>query len=160
MSKVAEKDPRFGVDEKLLAKPVRHMVLEDIGEWKEEPKPNVKKALDEYFHRYCSPVSETKIENGEEKVQEFCPACGKPFTGLLANLGLGVGIEWGLAHGEGYCSHCRWPYRGHHKIWDQSDLDENGRPIDGREPLLTINNLFLAYHPENVDVRWRPPTED
>lgn len=59
-----------------------------------------------------------------------CLCCG---TSLRCVLGLGFfgGFEWGLAHGEGHCSYCRYPMRGHHHV-------------DG---VGTIRNLFLAYHP-------------
>jgi hypothetical protein len=54
-------------------------------------------------------------------------------TSLRCYLGMGFfgGFEWGLAHGEGHCSHCHYPMRGHHRV-------------DG---LGTIRNLFLSYHP-------------
>ena len=59
-----------------------------------------------------------------------CLCCG---TSLRCALGMGFfgGFEWGLAHGEGHCSYCRYPMRGHHLV-------------DG---LGTIHNLFLPYHP-------------
>lgn len=59
-----------------------------------------------------------------------CLCCG---TSLRCALGLGFfgGFEWGLAHGEGHCSYCRYPMRGHHRVDD----------------LGTIHNLFLPYHP-------------
>ncbi len=62
-----------------------------------------------------------------------CLCCG---TSLRCTLGLGIfgGFEWGLAYGEGHCSYCRYPMRGHHKV-------------DG---LGTIHNLFLAYHPSEL----------
>lgn len=59
-----------------------------------------------------------------------CLCCG---TSLRCALGLGFfgGFEWGLAHGEGHCSYCHYPMRGHHRV-------------DG---LGMIRNLFLPYHP-------------
>jgi len=59
-----------------------------------------------------------------------CLCCG---TSLSCVIGLGFfgGFEWGLAHGEGHCSSCHYPMRGHHYV-------------DG---LGTIRNLFLPYHP-------------
>ena len=59
-----------------------------------------------------------------------CLCCGKS---LRCELGMGLfgGFEWGLAHGEGHCTYCRYPMRGHHRV-------------DG---LGTIHNLFLQYHP-------------
>lgn len=62
-----------------------------------------------------------------------CLCCGKS---LRCPLGMGLfgGFEWGLAHGEGHCAHCRYPMRGHHRV-------------DG---LGTIRNLFLPYHPSTL----------
>ena len=62
-----------------------------------------------------------------------CLCCG---TTLSCGLGMGIfgGFEWGLAHGEGHCAHCRYPMRGHHCVDD----------------LGTIRNLFLPYHPSTL----------
>lgn len=59
-----------------------------------------------------------------------CLCCGGQ---LGCRIGMGVfgGFEWGLTHGEGHCTYCRYPMRGHHRV-------------DG---LGTIRNLFLPYHP-------------
>ena len=62
-----------------------------------------------------------------------CLCCGEH---LSCPLGMGLlgGFEWGLAHGDGHCVHCRYPMRGHHQV----------------EGLGTIRNLFLAYHPSTL----------
>lgn len=67
-----------------------------------------------------------------------CLCCG---TSLRCVLGLGFfgGFEWGLAHGEGHCSSCHYPMRGHHQV-------------DG---LGTIRNLFLAYHPSALSFAFK-----
>jgi hypothetical protein len=59
--------------------------------------------------------------------------CGKS---LRCHFGMGLfgGFEWGLAHGEGHCTYCHYPMRGHHLV----------------EGLGTIRNLFLAYHPSGL----------
>ena len=59
-----------------------------------------------------------------------CLCCGNQLSCWLG-MGLFGGFEWGLAHGEGHCAHCRYPMRGHHRV----------------EGLGTIRNLFLPYHP-------------
>ena len=66
-------------------------------------------------------------------VEAKCLCCG---TSLRCTLGLGIfgGFKWGLAHGEGHCSYCRYPMRGIHKV----------------EGLGTIRNLFLPYHPSTL----------
>lgn len=62
-----------------------------------------------------------------------CLCCGQRLTCGL-DMGLFGGFAWGLAHGEGHCTYCRYPMRGHHQV-------------DG---LGTIRNLFLAYHPSTL----------
>ena len=69
----------------------------------------------------------------------LCLHCEKPIDGFKQMFGTGVAIEWGLAHGEGRCSGCGWPYRGMHH-----PKNRNG------EELFSLRNLFLAYHPEQV----------
>ena len=68
-----------------------------------------------------------------------CLCCG---TSLRCPLGVGVfgGFEWGLVHGEGRCSTCGYPMRGHHEV----------------EGLGSIRNLFLPYHPSTIVL---PPEE-
>lgn len=65
-----------------------------------------------------------------------CLCCGIRLGGHLIERAMGVvgGVEWGLVHGEGHCSRCGYPMRGHHQV-------------DG---LGTIRNLFLAYHPSTL----------
>lgn len=68
-----------------------------------------------------------------EMADAKCLCCG---TQLSCQLGMGLfgGFEWGLVHGEGHCTHCQYPMRGHHRV-------------DG---LGTIRNLFLSYHPSTI----------
>lgn len=153
--------PRVDPSTLARAKDVRHLKTTDLGDWKEGADPRIMKIIDDYFHQFIAPIRDPKITNGEETTQEVCPACGEGFTGLLASLGVGAGIEWGLAHGEGNCSKCRWPYRGHHFIYDPEEL-QSAEAAPGAakpEPLLTIHNMFLAYHPDNVR-GWTPPGKD
>lgn len=76
---------------------------------------------DDYLSRFA------KLTDGT------CLCCGKS---LRCHLGMGLfgGFEWGLVHGEGHCTYCRYPMRGHHRV-------------DG---LGTIRNLFLPYHPRSL----------
>jgi hypothetical protein len=62
-----------------------------------------------------------------------CLCCG---TSLRCPLGMGIfgGFEWGMVHGEGHCSHCGYPMRGHHRVKDLGKID----------------NLFLPYHPSEL----------
>ena len=59
--------------------------------------------------------------------------CGKSLRCYLG-MGLFGGFEWGVAHGEGHCTYCPYPMRGHHRV-------------DG---LGTIRNLLLPYHPNGL----------
>ena len=152
---VSELSEQPTVDPATLAREVRPMVVTDIGEWKDKPDPHFEKVLNDYFEQFCVPIVEETSAGGSK---QFCPACGEHFGGLMANFGLGVGIEWGLIHGEGHCSGCKWPYRGHHRIYDPEEYDR--APEDAKpEPLLTISNLFLAYLPEKVR-GWKPPVKE
>ena len=69
-----------------------------------------------------------------------CLCCG---TSLLCPFGMGVfgGFEWGLVHGEGRCSTCGYPMRGHHRV----------------EGFGVIRNLFLPYHPSTIVL---PPEDE
>lgn len=65
-----------------------------------------------------------------------CLCCGIRLGGHLLERAMGLvgGVEWGLAHGEGHCSRCGYPMRGHHIV----------------EGLGRILNLFLPYHPSGL----------
>lgn len=64
-----------------------------------------------------------------------CPGCGKNLTGSLLEVALGVAtFTWGICHGEGFCSACRYPARAlHYKVG----------PIERLE-------LVLPYHPDDL----------
>ena len=152
----ASVDKRPPVDPTTLAHIVRPLEIEDFAKVDHEKSDErTLQLMRDYFHRYAAPVTDPNSPD-----HQVCPACGEKFTGLMANLGLGVGIEWGLVHGEGNCSYCRWPYRGHHFIWDPKDIDDEGRKKEGAEPLMTVHNFFLAYLPEHVTGWKRPPKRE
>ena len=127
-----------------MAREVAHCQLSDLAEAKEgaEIAAEFIEACDDYFGHFCKPIRE-----GEEgKEHQVCPKCGEMLNGFMAMMGLGVGLEWGLVHGEARCTGCRWPYRVYHFI-RAKDAKQ------GDEPLLTVHNLGLAYHPDEVTVR-------
>lgn len=111
-----------------------HLKLEDVFKIEGDTNPEDLEDLEKYFQPFAVPVK--NIEG-----DQVCIGCGEHFGGLMANLGFGVAIEWGMVHGEGTCNKCGWPYRGMHYIKDRH----------GKE-LANIRNLFLAYHPDNVEV--------
>lgn len=131
-----------------LKMPVRRATLEDFAVVTEDPDPRTLEVIREYFGKFCAPVYENTDD--EAKQRQVCPSCGVFFGGMMANLGLGVGIEWGLVHGMGYCSGCHYPYRGHHFVYDPNEPRDDPETGERREPLLTIHNLFLAYHPSEL----------
>jgi hypothetical protein len=58
-----------------------------------------------------------------------CVGCGLALTGFLIGT-----FTWGLANGEGYCSHCGYPARAFHRF-----TYEDGSP--------TLIRCVLQYHP-------------
>lgn len=122
-----------------MAREVQHCQLTDLGTINGELPQEYLDAINGYLDTFCKPIREGE---GDEQ-RAICPKCGEQQGGILSMLGLGVGIEWGIAHGEARCTGCGWPYRGMHYI-KAKDAKE------GDKPLLTIRNLFLAYHPDNV----------
>lgn len=89
-------------------------------------------ALDAYFSTFAKPVRD---ESGKTR----CINCGGSLDAFMHALGDGVAAVWRLAHGEAYCSGCKWPMRGMHYPKDK----------DGKE-IISARNLFLSYHPDQV----------
>lgn len=90
------------------------------------------KALSEYFARFV------KTDGGK------CVCCGDVQGGnleasMMAALGVGraARFTWGIAHGEGFCSTCKWPARAYH-------FDVG--PIKRMEAIL-------QYHPDELKAR-------
>jgi hypothetical protein len=79
--------------------------------------------LDAYFRIFAKP------DDGK------CLNCGLVQGGLIAAL-LG-GFRWGLAHGEGFCSRCKYPARACHY-----DIG----------PVKRFNAI-LQYHPDELKER-------
>lgn len=73
-----------------------------------------------------------------------CICCGKPLGAKDAIHGLlgGATFTWGIAHGEGFCSHCKYPARAMHYVKDG----------EGKPDLLTVRNFILQYHPDELTV--------
>jgi hypothetical protein len=103
--------------------------------------------------RACDYLSKPPVQSGSEIVEadeelarwdvyfaQFakltdakCLCCGQSLRCYLG-MGLFGGFAWGMANGEGHCTYCRYPMRGHHRV----------------ESLGTIHNLFLPYHPSTL----------
>jgi len=68
-----------------------------------EIAPDDVTAIDAYLGQFVAPN-----EKGE------CCGCGGKLTGGFESvLGLTT-FRWGLAHGEGFCSECKYPARAYH----------------------------------------------
>lgn len=87
--------------------------------------------LTAYFARFAKP------EWGDTpSVGCKCIKCGNYLSGFLGT------FTWGLCHGEGFCSSCKWPARAYHFIKDRHGED-----------LATIRGVILQYHPDEVEER-------
>jgi len=62
-----------------------------------------------------------------------CLQCGRPLGGACGS------FQWGIANGEGTCSHCGYPCRAYHY-----PKDEDGNIFT--QPL----QFMLQYHPERI----------
>ena len=100
-----------------------------------------KVALDDYFeHFMLGPL--------DDDGKEVCPCCRERMQGgiegaVFQMAGMGVSLEWGLAHGEASCSGCGWPYRVcHHNIGGKGDGQIIKRLV-----------VSLPYHPSEIRVR-------
>lgn len=126
-----------------MTKPiVDHMDWRTIFDAKEGFPDDERATLDKYFDAFAQPkITE---ENGKRSLGGSpCIKCEKPLVGLTTFL-LGGGFTWGIAHGEGHCSNCRWPARAHHFIKN-----------DAGDEVLTLRNFPLQYHPDFVEERKR-----
>lgn len=132
-----------------MAHEVEHCTLADLAkitiEGNEADGAEFVAIVDEYLSHFCKPVYENDAR--------VCPKCGSPLDAFKQALGIGAAIQWGLVHGEGRCSGmphldkpCGWPYRGMHYIKGKDAAEDD-------DPILTMRNQFLAYHPDEVEVR-------
>lgn len=111
-----------------------HCALADMATVKDGTDPKFITDCETYFGNFVKPVRD-ESQNGVQR----CFHCGEYLTGLASFLLGRGGFEWGITHGEGHCTNCRWPARGHHfaKAADGSDL-------------FTLHNFVLSYHPDFV----------
>ena len=101
-------------------------------------------ALDAYFEPFAA-LPGAVGDDGRFKIEDGQPClnCGEKLMGDLTDQLFGKGgFEWGIAHGEGHCSNCRWPARLYHFIKD----------ADGND-LMTLRSVCLQYHPDFVEKR-------
>ena len=102
-----------------------HCTLDDIGmDITGEDAGPILEAMEAYLNVFAPPAA------GK------CLKCDARISGILG------AFMWGMENGEGSCSNCNWPARGHHypKMPDGSSVFEGSRPIV----------MVLQYHPDNV----------
>lgn len=93
--------------------------------------------LDDYFHAFTM----MPVVDGEAT----CVCCSSKFLGgikgfMLAGADGNATLEWGIAHGEAFCSVCDYPYRVLH-------YDIGGKGDDAIIRKLTFS---LPYHPDEL----------
>jgi hypothetical protein len=121
---------------------VKHLDWRTLIAIKEAPEGTAE-ALDKYFEPFAQPPGKPDEYDGRFTIDDGqpCLKCDKPLVGLSSFV-FGGGFTWGLAHGEGFCAHCKWPARAYHFI----------KKLDGSE-LATLRNVILQYHPDYVETR-------
>ena len=67
-----------------------------------------------YLENFLEPTF--KANSDGENATITCPACGAHLMGSGIMDALLSSFQWGLAHGEGFCTDCRWPIRMYHFI--------------------------------------------
>ncbi len=72
-------------------------------------------ALAEYLGGYHEP---TFIGSEDTRITITCVGCDKNLHhgDPVFNMLFGSTFEWGIANGEGACSHCGWQYRMYHSV--------------------------------------------
>ena len=76
-----------------------------------------KDKLGEYLNGFLEP--QFQHDRDDEPNTIVCPACRSHiYSGGIMDA-LMSSFEWGIVHGDGFCSQCRWPIRMYHFV----DLD-------------------------------------
>jgi hypothetical protein len=88
----------------------------------EAERADVVAALDAYLAPFVKPNDDR------------CVMCGSELSGIFGS------FMWGIVHGEGECSHCRYPARAYHYV----KIDVDGEPAEFR------TSFVLQYHPSEL----------
>lgn len=88
-----------------------------------------KATLTEYLTGFLAPVI------GETAVS--CPCCGAHVYGGGVIDALLSTFTWGLAHGDGFCSRCKWPIRMYHFV-----------KLEAGEKRMTFPLAYRCYEDE------------
>ena len=100
--------------------------------WEEAFKPEEIPAVREYLNHYVNPHYD---KTNPENIKRHCCNCGMEMDSFKQMLGLAAAYEWGMVHGEAYCSNCGYPARALHQP-----------KMEGQEePIFTLNHLYLEY---------------
>lgn len=104
--------------------------------------------IDKYLSSFCIPKDTPepdKAHIGGVSIMGWpCVNCEKPLTGLFGH------FQWGLAHGEGYCSKCGWPARGCHYITLKRDDQEGEFQLGGPGKPFVLQFAEHAMPAESV----------
>jgi len=102
---------------------VPHCTLESIGmDITGEGASPIIKAMEDYLTPFAA------APDGK------CLKCDATIAGLFGS------FTWGLQSGEGTCSRCGWPARGHHYP----------KLPDGTNVFSTCVEMVFQYHPDHV----------
>lgn len=94
-----------------------------------EDAPSIVASMNEYLSRFAAPI------HGEGITTYRCLKCDLGLSGMLGT------FQWGIASGEGECSHCGWPCRAHHY------------PKHGADDIFDgALQVILQYHPDHVTI--------
>jgi len=114
--------------EQMKAKNLPRLTADDVFEGLE---PEDHPSLNEYLSSFAMPG-----QRGEGNIilgGITCISCDTVMDGACGS------FEWGIAHGEGRCSHCGWPVRVYHFLKEEGPLEQF--------------SLLLPYHPDVVEQR-------
>lgn len=114
--------------------------ITDIFNVKDELPAELSAAINAYLAPFAKPIWGTKDGTPPTAPDlmgltgERCLNCNASLSGFLG------AFVFGIAHGEGRCSKCKWPIRAKHNIAD---------PAGGED--IAQFPMMLCYHPEFVE---------
>lgn len=107
----------------------------DLTTKKDAEKSKRAKEQKKYFIKTINEYLKDFIPN------DNCINCEKALGGIFGT------FDWGLAHGEGFCSNCGYPARGKHYIKLKKLV------VDGKEENRLTLPFILQYHPNTLKQR-------
>ena len=109
---------------------MEHATIENTQCDTSELSETARATLTEYMSGFLAPVIDDKCVR--------CPCCnahvwagGKIMDAMLST------FQWGLAHGDGFCSACKWPIRMYHYV-----------KLDNGEQRIVYQLAYRCYEDE------------